>query len=139
MRLWVNGQLVIDHWATHGATIDSSSAIALAANTQYPIRREYYQGNGPATLQLRWTYPGQATQIIPQTFLSPVSGGANQAPSVNAGVDQAVPAVGTILAGRVWDDGDIDPRDTRTVLGIAISAAFNNIVKGTDTFGVFRM
>ena len=40
---------------------------------------------------------------------------------------------------RIWDDGVIDPRDTRTVLGIAISAAFNNVVKGSDTFGVFRM
>jgi acetyl-CoA carboxylase carboxyltransferase component len=41
--------------------------------------------------------------------------------------------------GRVWDDGVIDPRDTRTVLGMAISAAFNNVVRGTDNFGVFRM
>ena len=41
--------------------------------------------------------------------------------------------------GRVWDDGIIDPRDTRTVLGIALGAAFTNVVKGADSFGVFRM
>jgi len=41
--------------------------------------------------------------------------------------------------GRVWDDGVIDPRDTRTVLGIALSAAFNGPVRGSDVFGVFRM
>ena len=40
---------------------------------------------------------------------------------------------------RIWDDGVIDPRDTRTALGIAISATFNNVVKGADSFGVFRM
>jgi acyl-CoA carboxylase subunit beta len=40
---------------------------------------------------------------------------------------------------RVWDDGIVDPRDTRTVLGIGLSAAFNNVVAGADTFGVFRM
>jgi acetyl-CoA carboxylase carboxyltransferase component len=40
---------------------------------------------------------------------------------------------------RIWDDGIVDPRDTRTALGIALSAAFNNVVKGADTFGVFRM
>jgi len=40
---------------------------------------------------------------------------------------------------RIWDDGVIDPRDTRTVLGIALSAAFTNVVKGADNFGVFRM
>ncbi len=41
--------------------------------------------------------------------------------------------------GHVWDDGVIDPRDTRTVLGIALSAASNREVRGSDTFGVFRM
>ena len=40
---------------------------------------------------------------------------------------------------RVWDDGVVDPRDTRTALGMAISAAFSNEVRGTDRFGVFRM
>src|SRR3989449_1480986 len=40
---------------------------------------------------------------------------------------------------RIWDDGVIDPRDTRTVLGIALGAAFNQVVRGADGFGVFRM
>src|SRR5947199_195152 len=40
---------------------------------------------------------------------------------------------------RIWDDGIFDPRDTRTALGIALSAAFNQVVRGADTFGVFRM
>jgi acetyl-CoA carboxylase carboxyltransferase component len=42
--------------------------------------------------------------------------------------------------GRVWDDGIIDPRDTRTVLGIAISVAHNAPVAGIKGgWGVFRM
>jgi acetyl-CoA carboxylase carboxyltransferase component len=41
--------------------------------------------------------------------------------------------------GHIWDDGVIDPRDTRSTLGMALSAAFNNVVKGADSFGVFRM
>jgi acetyl-CoA carboxylase carboxyltransferase component len=40
---------------------------------------------------------------------------------------------------RVRDDGLIDPRDTRTVLGIALSAIHSGPVHGTDRFGVFRM
>ncbi len=40
---------------------------------------------------------------------------------------------------RVRDDGLIDPRDTRTVLGIALSAIHSAPVEGTDRFGVFRM
>ncbi|MEU2942818.1 carboxyl transferase domain-containing protein [Nocardiopsis alba] len=43
------------------------------------------------------------------------------------------------LSGRVYDDGIIDPRDTRTVLGLCLSFAHNAPVAGTDTFGVFRM
>ncbi len=39
---------------------------------------------------------------------------------------------------RVWDDGIIDPRDTRTVLAIALSAALNRPVEGTMEWGVFR-
>jgi acyl-CoA carboxylase subunit beta len=39
---------------------------------------------------------------------------------------------------RLWDDGIIDPRDTRTVLAIALSAAYNRPVEGTMEWGVFR-
>ncbi len=41
--------------------------------------------------------------------------------------------------GRVWDDGIIDPRDTRTVLGIALSAVHTAPIEGARGYGVFRM
>jgi acetyl-CoA carboxylase carboxyltransferase component len=40
---------------------------------------------------------------------------------------------------RVWDDGIIDPRDTRTVLGLCLSALHSNVIAGTTRYGVFRM
>jgi acetyl-CoA carboxylase carboxyltransferase component len=40
---------------------------------------------------------------------------------------------------RLWDDGIIDPRDTRTVLGMALSAVCSNVVEGARGYGVFRM
>jgi acetyl-CoA carboxylase carboxyltransferase component len=40
--------------------------------------------------------------------------------------------------GRLWDDGIIDPRDTRTVLAIALTAVHSAPVVGTATFGVVR-
>ncbi|MEU5563703.1 acyl-CoA carboxylase subunit beta [Micromonospora musae] len=43
------------------------------------------------------------------------------------------------LSGRLYDDGVIDPRDTRTVLGLCLSAVHNASVRGADGFGVFRM
>ncbi|GAA2360378.1 carboxyl transferase domain-containing protein [Saccharopolyspora halophila] len=43
------------------------------------------------------------------------------------------------LSGMLYDDGVIDPRDTRTVLGMCLSAIHNAPVAGTERFGVFRM
>jgi acetyl-CoA carboxylase carboxyltransferase component len=47
------------------------------------------------------------------------------------------------LSGMLYDDGIIDPRDTRTVLGIALSAAHSAPVVGAgasgDGYGVFRL
>jgi acetyl-CoA carboxylase carboxyltransferase component len=39
---------------------------------------------------------------------------------------------------RLWDDGIIDPRETRTVIAICLSAAYNASVEGTTSWGVFR-
>jgi 3-methylcrotonyl-CoA carboxylase beta subunit len=41
-------------------------------------------------------------------------------------------------SARLWDDGVIDPADTRRVLGLAISASLNKPIEDTR-FGVFRM
>jgi acetyl-CoA carboxylase carboxyltransferase component len=42
------------------------------------------------------------------------------------------------LTARLYDDGIIDPRDTRTVLGIALSALHSRAVEGVRGYGVFR-
>jgi acetyl-CoA carboxylase carboxyltransferase component len=43
------------------------------------------------------------------------------------------------LSGMLYDDGVIDPRDTRTVLGIALSAVHSAPVQGASGYGVFRL
>ena len=43
------------------------------------------------------------------------------------------------MTGRVYDDGIIDPRDTRTVLGMCLSAIHANEIRGRRGYGVFRM
>ncbi|MGH3762984.1 acyl-CoA carboxylase subunit beta [Actinophytocola sp.] len=45
----------------------------------------------------------------------------------------------TFLSGMLYDDGIIDPRDTRTVLGICLSTIHNGPISGAGGFGVFRM
>ena len=41
-------------------------------------------------------------------------------------------------SARLWDDGVIDPRKTRDVLGLSLSAALNAPIEDTR-FGIFRM
>ncbi|MEO1276758.1 MAG: carboxyl transferase domain-containing protein, partial [Pseudomonadota bacterium] len=41
-------------------------------------------------------------------------------------------------SARLWDDGVIDPRQTRTVLALSLKAALNAPI-GETRFGVFRM
>jgi acetyl-CoA carboxylase carboxyltransferase component len=43
------------------------------------------------------------------------------------------------VTGRLYDDGIIDPRHTRDVLGVGLSAAHSAPVDGRRGFGVFRM
>src|SRR5689334_9888682 len=43
------------------------------------------------------------------------------------------------VTARLYDDGLLDPRDTRTALGIALSAAHSGPIEGRRGFGVFRM
>ena len=43
------------------------------------------------------------------------------------------------LSGMLYDDGVIDPRDTRTVLGICLSVIANSTWQGGEGYGVFRL
>ena len=60
---------------------------------------------------------------------------------LRAGVEQMIESQSLALpmSGRVFDDGIIDPRDSRTVLGLALSACHGSAVHGADAYGVMRM
>jgi acetyl-CoA carboxylase carboxyltransferase component len=60
--------------------------------------------------------------------------------AMRAAVEQQIDAesLPMFLSGRVYDDGIIDPRDTRTVLGLALSVIANAPEPAPAGFGVFR-
>ncbi|MDB6068031.1 MAG: hypothetical protein JWR26_4239 [Pedosphaera sp.] len=70
VRLWVNGQLLLDAWITQGATTYSGS-IALKAQQLYDIQMDYFQGGGGASAELQWSSPSSTLAVIPQTQLYP--------------------------------------------------------------------
>ncbi|MTD53451.1 acyl-CoA carboxylase subunit beta [Amycolatopsis sp. RM579] len=61
--------------------------------------------------------------------------------AMRAMVEQQIEAesMPMFLSGMLYDDGIIDPRDTRTVLGLSLSVIHNGLIRGADGFGVFRM
>lgn len=75
VRLWVNGQLLINNWTSHNAKEDSAS-IQLTANQMYDIKIEYYDNWNVGVMQLSWSSPSLAKQIIPTARLFPAEGAA---------------------------------------------------------------
>ena len=67
----------------------------------------------------------------------PHASDADMLPRIEAQIERESHAF--FVTARLYDDGLIDPRDTRTVLGIALSAAHSAPVGGRRGFGVFRM
>jgi fibronectin type 3 domain-containing protein len=68
VRLWVNGQLIIDNWTDHAPT-ENRAAIALLAGQKYDIKMEFYENGGGATAQLLWSSPSTAQQAVPTSQL----------------------------------------------------------------------
>jgi hypothetical protein len=72
VRLWVNGQLLIDNWTNHGPT-ENSGSITLNAGTRYDLKLEYYEATGGATARLLWSSSCEAKGAIPTAQLYPAA------------------------------------------------------------------
>lgn len=72
VRLWVNDQLIIDHWAAQSAT-DLTATIPLQGGVRYNIRMEYLNLGGAAQAHLYWYSPSQSKQVVPSNRLYPAA------------------------------------------------------------------
>ncbi len=70
VRLWVDGQQLIDDWNDHGDT-ENRGKIDLVAGNVYSLVLEYYENVGGAGVQLRWSSASTPKDLIPQAALSP--------------------------------------------------------------------
>jgi acetyl-CoA carboxylase carboxyltransferase component len=102
-----------------------------------------------------FTWPSARSSVMGATQLADVTYAVSKASALSQGrefdeaaglalrgfIEQqiAAEAMPLVLSGLVYDDGIIDPRDTRDVLGLALSAVHTAPVAGTAGFGVFRM
>ncbi|HEY2258766.1 MAG TPA: carboxyl transferase domain-containing protein, partial [Solirubrobacteraceae bacterium] len=130
--------------AKHGAKLVTAVSTARVPKLTVIVGGSFGAGNygmcGRAySPRLLWMWPGARISVM----------GGEQAAAVMTEVGQ--PETGAELraqyerqgepyyaTARLWDDGVIDPRDTRDVLGLALSAAANAPLHDVR-YGVFRM
>jgi len=70
VRLWIDNQLVLDHWSDQ-ATTERSGAASLTAGHRHAIRMEYYEQRAQALARFLWSSASQAKEVVPAGFLHP--------------------------------------------------------------------
>ncbi|MEC4982907.1 MAG: PA14 domain-containing protein [Oscillatoria sp. PMC 1068.18] len=93
VRLWVNGELLIDNWTVH-PTVEDRGKITLEAGKLYDIKLEYYEHKGVSDIQLLWSSASQLKEIIPTSQLYPIV------------AEPPEPGKGTGLQAEYFDNSD---------------------------------
>ena len=68
VRLWIDGQSIVDQWVLQPAT-EWTGNIPLVAGRMYEVRMEYFENTDIASAVLRWSSASQALETIPQSCL----------------------------------------------------------------------
>ena len=101
VRLWVNGQQLIDNWTDHGPA-ENTGTITLVAGQKYDVKMEFYENGGGAVAKLSWASPSTAKQIIPATQLYPSTSGALPAGWAAQGIGSVNVAGSTTQDNGTW-------------------------------------
>ena len=72
VRLWVNGQQIVNNWTDHAPT-ENSGTIALTAGQRYDIRMEFYENGGGATARLLVEQRSVPKAVVPSARLYPAA------------------------------------------------------------------
>ena len=81
VRLWVDGQLLVNRWVDQGPT-EWTGTISLTAGVKVPIIMEYFENGGGARAILYWSGPGVGVQVVPNQHLFLPGGGTGPADQV---------------------------------------------------------
>lgn len=106
VRLWVNGQLIIDNF-TSGGLRENTGKMTLEADKKYAIKLEYYQNDSKAVAKLLWSCSTRHEDIVPQAQLYP-------ALSASSGlVIKSEPGFYTVFPNPAKDDVKVAFESTR--------------------------
>ncbi len=84
VRLWVDGNLIIDNFTPHGVTRDTAT-IALNAGQNYDVRLEYFDSGFDAVIRLLWASPSLPEQRVAAIGSSSYDGGVRDGGVVRDG------------------------------------------------------
>lgn len=70
VRVWVNGQKLVDAWVDQGAT-EHMGQLKLDVGQTYDLVMEYYENSGSAAAKLSWSIDGAPKQVVPASALFP--------------------------------------------------------------------
>jgi 3-methylcrotonyl-CoA carboxylase beta subunit len=151
----VGGKYEAEGIAKHGAKLVTAVATASVPKLTVLIGGSFGAGNygmcGRAySPRFLFTWPNarisvmggeQAASVLATVHRDAATWSAEEAEAFKAPIrakyeDEGNPYYAT---ARLWDDGVIDPAQTRDVLGLALAAALNAPVEEAPRFGVFRM
>jgi acyl-CoA carboxylase subunit beta len=159
------GYMVGTQYEQGGIVKDGAKMINAVANSKIPhltvvVGGSYGAGNygmcgRSFEPRFLFTWPNSRTAVMGPQQLAGVMSIVRRASAQAAGrtideaseaaarqaVEDQIESESTALfnTAKLYDDGIIDPRDTRTVLGMCLSACHSAEVRGTAGFGVFRM
>ena len=68
-RLWINGELLLDHWHERFVYLEPSRSVNLTANVLVEVVMEYREVRGDAYARLMWAPPGEELVVVPQASL----------------------------------------------------------------------
>jgi hypothetical protein len=130
VRLWVNGQLVVNDWNDHGETWNNGT-ITLQAGVPVTIVMEYYENGGGATARLLWESPSQTREVIPQSrlFLNAPTG--SQAASNSITLASVIPVTIPLTSSATANaDDDGAPDLLETALGTSLTSGITQPGEG---------
>ena len=151
----VGGKYEAEGIAKHGAKLVTAVATASVPKITVLIGGSFGAGNygmcGRAySPRFLFTWPGarisvmggeQAASVLATVHRDAESWTAQEAEKFKAPIRQKYEDEGNpwYATARLWDDGIIDPAQTRDVLGLSLAACLNAPIPEAPRFGVFRM